>query len=68
MKTEKIVVKNITCNGCANAIKRNLEKINGIKKIEIDLTTHSLNISYENIERDFITNTLIAIGYPEVIN
>ena len=65
MKTEKIIVANLKCKGCASTIKKELLQLDGVKNVDIDIEEASINISFENIERSLITNTLNTLGYPE---
>ena len=65
MKTEEIIVANIKCNGCATTIKNELLKIDGIKEVVVNIEKDSVNLSYENVERDIIINKLQSFGYPE---
>lgn len=65
MKTEKIIIANLKCNGCANTIKKELLKLEGVKSIEVDIENSTVNLSYENLERGIIINRLLSLGYPE---
>jgi len=65
MKTEKITVANLKCNGCATTIKNELEKIDGVKNVEVEIETDTVTLSHEEIERKVIINKLHSLGYPE---
>ncbi len=67
MKKEEIFVENLKCRGCANTIKRTLEKFQEVKKIEVDTFTSSVLIEYEsgeNMRQEFV-DKLARLGYPE---
>lgn len=65
MTTEKIIIANLKCSGCATTIKKELEKSEGVNDVIVDPETDSVDLSYENIERDVIIQKLHSLGYPE---
>ncbi len=65
MNSEKVIVANIKCNGCATSIKNELLKMQGVKSVEVDVENDSIDLSYENIQRDLIISKLYSLGYPE---
>ena len=65
MTTEKIIIANLKCSGCATTIKKELEKLEGVQNVIVDPETDSVDLSYENIERDVIIHKLHSLGYPE---
>ncbi len=65
MKTEKIIIANLKCNGCATTIKKELLKINGVRDVEVDIDNDAITLSSENVERDVILKRLHTLGYPE---
>ena len=65
MTTENIIIANLKCSGCATTIKKELEKLEGVKDVIVDPETDSVDLSYENIERDVIIQKLHSLGYPE---
>ncbi len=65
MKTEKIIIANLKCNGCATTIKKELLKINGVRSVEVDIDNDAITLSSENVERDVIIKRLHTLGYPE---
>jgi copper chaperone CopZ len=65
MNSEKVIVANIKCNGCATTIKNELLKMQGVKSVEVDVENDSIDLSYENIQRDLIISKLYSLGYPE---
>ena len=65
MTTEKIIIANLKCRGCATTIKKELEKLEGVQNVIVDPETDSVDLSYENIEREVIIQKLHSLGYPE---
>ncbi len=65
MKTEKIIIANLKCSGCATTITKELSTLNGASKVSVDPTNDSVEVSYENIDRKQIIDKLHHLGYPE---
>ena len=68
MITEKIVVANLKCDGCATTIQKELFKVNGVIIIEIEPENNIVEVTYENSNRDKIIKKLETLGYPKVTN
>lgn len=64
IRTFEIRLNNQFCRRCANTIKTDMRKINGVKTIEIDFERSQLNIEYENDNdmRDTFMKVLSHIG------
>jgi len=63
----KIVsVPNISCNHCANAIKRELAEIEGITSVEVDLASKKVAIEWGDppARWENVLRVLREIGYP----
>lgn len=65
MKTEKIIIANLKCSGCATTIKNELLKLTGVQAVEVDVENDSVNVSYDNLDREVIIKKLHSLGYPE---
>lgn len=65
MKTEEINIANLKCSGCATTIKKELLKLPGVTEVEVVHDKDMVKVSYNNIDRKEITNTLHHLGYPE---
>lgn len=65
MKTENIIVANLKCSGCANTITKELLKLPGMKTVEVDNEKDQVAVSYEELDRNTITEKLHSLGYPE---
>lgn len=68
MNTDRFIVANMKCNGCANIIKTELSRVDGISEIYIDLTKSEVIVNYdsEKLTTKDIAKTLGTIGYPVV--
>ncbi len=67
MKIEKIHVENITCNGCANSIKRQLSTLEGVTRVDVDIVTGVVVVAHNDIPHYLIAIKLDDLGYPETI-
>jgi len=65
MTNERIFIANLKCSGCATTIKKEVEKIEGVKSVLVDKDNDALDVSYENVEREIIIKKLHSLGYPE---
>jgi copper chaperone len=65
MKTESILVANVKCSGCASTIKNELLKIMGVSGVEVEVENDTVQVEYENQEREVIVKRLHDLGYPE---
>ena len=65
MTSEKIIIANLKCSGCASTIKNDLLAIKGVTKADVDIENDSVDVTYEGVERDKIIDKLYSLGYPE---
>jgi copper chaperone CopZ len=65
--TEKITIENLKCHGCANTIRRELSKLNGVSSVEIGMEESLVTVVYDDQlqQKDQILHKLGKIGYPE---
>lgn len=67
MSMTKITVQNLKCGGCANTIKKNLEKIRGVSNISVEVENgvvtfdSGLELKVETVEK-----SLRSLGYPPI--
>ena len=65
MKTEKLIVSNMKCMGCVNAVKTGLSSIQGVSNVEIDLATATVTVTYgDDSVKSTILKKLDILGYP----
>lgn len=63
MENKVVKVNGMTCNHCKANVERNLNALEGIRHIDIDLTTSRVKISGDQIDLDKIKSTVESIGY-----
>ena len=62
--TQTIFVNGMTCGHCINSVTEELSKINGVKKVEIDLASGKVDIdSNEEISKVKIEEAIKEAGY-----
>ena len=65
MKTAKIRVQNIKCEGCVDTIRKSLSGISAISDLLIDKNTQLLQFSYDtDLNLENVTTKLNQLGYP----
>jgi len=66
----EIYVENIKCGGCANGIKKQLEKLAEVVRIEVDVEAGKVSLEMQGDDaeaaRQQICDVLLKMGYPEV--
>jgi len=67
MNTEKIIIENLKCHGCANTIRKEVSKLEGVSSVEVGMEDSSVNVVYDEQiqQKDNILHKLAKIGYPE---
>jgi copper chaperone CopZ len=70
MKTVKIKIENLKCNGCASTISKGLLKFSEVKNVDIDIENSTVNISFDGGDEsiDKFKKKLSVLGYPETGN
>ncbi len=62
--TQTIFVNGMTCGHCVNSVTQELSKINGVKKVDIDLNTGKVEIdTNEKISRLKLEEAIEEAGY-----
>jgi copper chaperone len=65
MTTEKIIIANLKCGGCATTIRNELLGIQGVDQAAVDIEKDSVEVTYDGVDRDVIIDKLYSLGYPE---
>lgn len=66
MKTEKYIIANLKCSGCAHTITTRLLEIPGVVTVDVDNEEDAVTTSYDfPATRELITAKLYSLGYPE---
>ena len=67
----KLVVKSerMHCGKCANKVINGLEKVEGVKSVGTDLTTHEITVYYDNdqVSEATLVKQLADIGYAATV-
>lgn len=65
MNTEtKLSVPSIVCGGCASGIKKALDKVSGIEKVEVDVATKIVTVEHnEEVSREKLADVLDDAGF-----
>ena len=67
----KLVVKSerMHCGKCANKVINGLEKVDGVKSVGTDLSTHEITVFYDNdkVSEDSLVKELASIGYSATV-
>ena len=65
METKKFSVPNISCGHCVMTIQRELNELEGVKKVEGDPAAKEITLEWENpATLEKIKSTLEEINYP----
>jgi len=65
MQTERILVANVKCGGCANTIKEGLGGVSGVESVDVDIAAGAVTIGL--VDADMLVsvkNKLAELGYP----
>lgn len=68
MKTEKIKIENLKCNGCASTIKKGLLNFDEVESVDVYIEDSVVEIGYNGNDIEKYKNKLSALGYPEAGN
>lgn len=67
MKKYTFVLSNLKCGGCIDSVKQHISTIEGVKMIDANLESKTLEVESEEQSIDLIKNKLNQIGYPILI-
>ncbi len=63
--TTTVTAPDITCDGCANAIKNAFGRVDGVDEVQVDVETKQVTVRHEpSIDRDRIVDVLDQAGFP----
>jgi len=65
MKSEKFNITGMTCAACQANITRRIQKLDGVKNVNVSLLTNQMSVTYEEsvVNTDKIINAVKEIGY-----
>ncbi|MDM7922087.1 MAG: heavy metal-associated domain-containing protein [Pyrinomonadaceae bacterium] len=63
--TTKVTAPDIVCDGCANAIKNAFGRVEGVKTVDVDVSTKEVSVEHlDHIAREKILDVLDKAGFP----
>jgi copper chaperone CopZ len=66
MQTEKFIVANLKCSGCANTISKRILEIPGVVTVNVSIEEDAVTVNFAlPATRAIIISKLYALGYPE---
>jgi len=68
MKTAELYIENLKCQGCANTIKREINKMPETTAISLNFEESKIVIEYDSDEdmMEVFQQKLAKLGYPEI--
>ena len=67
METKTFKVPNMTCNGCVNTVKTELERVPGVAEVDVNKPDQLVTVKYQiPASWKAIEKTLVEINYPPV--
>ncbi|GAA0911969.1 heavy metal-associated domain-containing protein [Nonomuraea longicatena] len=66
MSTSAFTVTGMTCNGCANKVKGELGKVEGVSGVEVELATGRVTVTSQDVEDARIIDAVEELGYEAV--
>ncbi|NAY92715.1 heavy metal transporter [Muricauda sp. JGD-17] len=62
-----IEIQNLNCGGCANSIKKNLEKLEGVSKIQVNVEKSEVMFEpASELHVEKAKESLKGLGYPAI--
>ena len=67
-KTVNLKIEGMTCNGCVNAVKTSLEKLEGVKKAEVTLAENAAKVTFQpaNANEKALKNAVKDAGFKVI--
>lgn len=63
--TTKLQVPSIVCGGCAGGIKKALDKVSGINRVEVNVNTKVVTVEHDaQVDREKLADVLDDAGFP----
>lgn len=66
MRTDEIMVANVSCGSCARAIKNGLSPVKEISTVDVNVEKGMVTVVWEGNDRNTLTTLLEELGYPEI--
>ena len=63
--TTTVTAPDITCGGCANAIKNAFGRVDGVEQVDVDVATKQVTVRHAaEVDRTRIVDILDQAGFP----
>ena len=63
--TTTVTAPDITCGGCANAIKNAFGRVEGVEQVDVDVATKQVTVRHgAEIDKGKIVDVLDKAGFP----
>jgi len=69
-QTATLAVQNMTCAMCPITVKKSLQKVEGVNKVEISFKNKTATVTYddEKTTSDDLVKATTNVGYPSIVN
>jgi copper chaperone CopZ len=64
MQTERILVANVKCGGCADTIKAGLGTVSGVESVDVDVAEGAVTVALASATLAAVKDKLADLGYP----
>jgi copper chaperone len=64
MQTERILVSNVKCGGCADTIKAGLQAVAGVESVAVDIDEGAVTVDLSSDALAAVRDKLTELGYP----
>ncbi len=63
----KIYIQNLKCHGCANTIKTQMQKLEGISEVKVDNDEDAVTLTHTSTsDLEMAKQKLSSLGYPSI--
>jgi len=63
--TTTVTAPDIVCGGCASAIKKALERVEGVSEVNVDIGGKKVSVEHQpDVDREKIISVLDRAGFP----
>jgi copper chaperone CopZ len=65
--TKEFTVRDISCGHCAQAIRKEVQSVQGVQNVQVDVNTKHVRVeANEQVTTDVIVNAINEAGYADV--
>lgn len=63
---KSLLVEGMSCGHCEKAVKEAVGEIEGVERVQVDLTSKKVDVEGENLKDDIIKQAIEKAGYDVV--